>query len=99
MLFVPRQLINRKIAELTAGIANAGNRKVTSAWPTVDERFKRNSPQRHPRNEDGFGRIIRLGIDPALCINRGRPQNSFPQQPSPFTRQIRFAHSGNNAQP
>jgi hypothetical protein len=50
------------------------------ARPTVDERFKCNPPQRHPRYEDGFGRI-RLGADPAQCINRGRPQNSFPQQP------------------
>jgi len=55
MLLVPRQPINREIAELTAGIANAGDRKMASARPTVDQRFNRNPPQRHPRSGDDFG--------------------------------------------
>ena len=55
MLFVSWQLINRKIAELTAGIANAGDRKMASARPTVDQRFNRNPPQRHPRSGEDFG--------------------------------------------
>ena len=76
MLFVPRQPINREIADLTAGIANAGDRKMASARPTVNQRFNRIPPQRHPRSGDDFGWSDSVSISHYRSCSYPRRQNA-----------------------